>query len=181
MSVVFAVAWSVLVLATSRSALGRLLAIRVSIAASLAAGAAGIGAGIVVSEALLSPHLRGAAPDIAFAFSSSLVALIAAATLSLLARSRPLNFSIRSAPFEDAWTAPGDTGSYFGSQHATGSVPSRCCIPAVDAPHQRQAERFATRSKTLAASSSSSARSSPPALICSPRPSPKPCRACKMT
>ena len=92
MSAVFAVAWSVLVLATSRSALGRLLAIRASIAASLAAGAAGIGAGIVVSEALLSPHLRGAAPDIAFAFSSSLVALIAAATLSLLARSRPLNF-----------------------------------------------------------------------------------------
>lgn len=92
MSAAFAAAWSVLVLATSRTALGRILATRVSRAASWAAGVTGIVAGIMVSEPL-SPHVHGAPLDAVFAFSSSLAALIAAATFSLLARSHSLNLA----------------------------------------------------------------------------------------
>jgi ubiquinone biosynthesis protein len=91
MSIVFAVCWSVLILATSRSALSRLLATRISVPTSLVAAAVGILAGVAVSEAFAT-RLHGAVPNIAFAFSSSLVPLIAAATLSLLGRSRPLSF-----------------------------------------------------------------------------------------
>jgi ubiquinone biosynthesis protein len=91
MSAVFAVVWSVLLIAGSRSAISRLLAASVGAAASFAAAGVGIAAGLVIS-AVLPAHLHQAALDAAFAFSSLLVTLIAAATLSLLARSRPLNF-----------------------------------------------------------------------------------------
>jgi ubiquinone biosynthesis protein len=91
MSVVFTVVWSVLLIAASRGAISRLLGTRVALIASVAAAGVGIAVGLVVAEAL-SRHVHRAALGAAFAVSSSLATLIAAAGLGLFARSRPLSF-----------------------------------------------------------------------------------------
>lgn len=100
MSVVFAAVWSVLLLATCRSLMGRVLGGRVTLPTSLVAGGLGI-AIAAVSVGRIDANRSGTGPDIAFAVTSFLVALVVASVLGLLARSRRLNFD-----------HPSDTGAY---------------------------------------------------------------------
>jgi ubiquinone biosynthesis protein len=91
MSVVFAAVWSVLLLATCRSLMGRVLGVRLTLLASLVAGGLGIAVAAASAETI-SAHRGGIGSDIGFAIASSLIALVVTSVLGLLARSRQLNF-----------------------------------------------------------------------------------------
>jgi ubiquinone biosynthesis protein len=94
-SVVFAVVWSVLLLTSSRGAMSRLLGVRVSLLGSLIAGGMGIGVSTALVQVVIS-GLKGVGPDLVFAFSSSLVALVVASAVSLVVRTR--QFTLERPP-----------------------------------------------------------------------------------
>jgi ubiquinone biosynthesis protein len=91
MSTVFAAVWSVLLLAGCRNLTGRLLGVRLTVRVSLIAGGLGI-AGAAVSAGTIGTGRNGIGADIAFAFTSFLIALVLASVAGLVARSRQVNF-----------------------------------------------------------------------------------------
>ena len=87
MSLVFDAVWAVVLVSTSRAVAGRLHAVPIGAVISLAAGGAGVAAG-VAGQLLLDATARGAGSAAVFALTSFLVMLTAVAVLGLLAPAR---------------------------------------------------------------------------------------------
>src|ERR1039457_4947516 len=73
----------------------RLLGVRVILLSSLIAGGMGIGVSTALVQVVVA-GLKGVAPDLVFAFSSSLVALVVASAVSLVVRTR--QFTLERPP-----------------------------------------------------------------------------------